>query len=198
MYKKFDDPNPKVDQSGSKISGAFDFAVMRSAIMGVMNEVLGGTAGTGYVTAGCEGGSSSGVQTANPVIVKIDGVAYTITAQNNIPMPTSGTTQGVNQIVQGTQGTNTVCKYLIYAGTSGSAFVAQGNIVDKGDTIKNYANAAAAALDAKLPDLPDYSVALGYLQLNTPVAAKAVIQTGTLSTMGTVAYTDLFNMPVGI
>ena len=183
--KKFDDPNVAVDQSFGKLND-FDWLAMRRALQAITNCVLQGTAGTGaFVTAGCTGGASSGVKIANPVDVKIDGIKYTIASQDNIPVAPAGT-----------QGTNTVAKYLIYAGTDGSAYCTQGNIVDKGDSIKAYASAAAAALDAKLPTLPKNAVALGYCQIQAPAAVAVAYQVGTLSTAGTISYVDLISMPM--
>ena len=184
--QKFDDPNPAVDQSFGKIKSAFPWEELRRALQAITNCVLQGTAGTGpLLTAGCTTGSTTGVQIAVPVDVKIDGIKYTIAAQNNIPIDPAGT-----------QGTNTVAKYLIYAGTNGSAYCTQGNIVDKGDAVKAYASAAIAALDAKLPTLPDNCVALGYLQLQAPAAVAAAYRTGTVSTAGTCTYVDLLSMPM--
>ena len=184
-YKKFDEANRKVDASSKKMYGAFPWEAMRRALQGITNCVLQGTAGTGaFLTAGCSGGSTTGGQITTPIDVCIDGIKYAIAAQNNIPMP----------LWDGTQGTNTVAKYLFYAGTDGTALIAgPGNIVDKG----LYVAVADAYAAAKLPDLPDNCVALGELRLTTTATgAVTTPRVGTVSTMGTAVYTDFIHMPM--
>ena len=183
-YKKFDDPNSKVDQSARKVYGAWPVEAMRRAIQGVSNRVLGGTAGTGYspVTAGIAKGTI-GALFANTVAVVINGVICTLAAQDNIRMP------------YGTQGKNTVAKYLISTtGTSGTCIATgPGNVVSKAD----YATVALANAAAKLPDLPDGACALGYVQVNAPTLTDIVYAVSSVfdTTGGTAAYTDLLCMP---
>jgi hypothetical protein len=92
----------------------------------------------------------------------------------------------------GTQGSNTVAKYLVYVGTDGTAAVTgPGNVVLKTD----YATQALAEAACKLPDLPDNSCALGYLLLNAPTASPVYRKQQTLGTGGTTAYVNLQFMP---
>lgn len=186
-YKKFDDADRKVDASVKKMYSAFPMEELRRALQGITNCVLQGTAGTGaFITAGCTGGATSGGKITYPIDVCIDGIKYALAAQDNIPMPAWSPA--------GTQGSNTVAKYLFYAGTDGTAYIAgPGNVIDKG----LYTTLAAAEAAAKLPDLPDNCVALGYLKLNAPYADDIPTpRIGTVSTMGTAAYGDFIHMPM--
>ena len=180
-YKKFDDPNVKVDQS--KFKGySIPLEVVRRAIQGISNRVIGGSNGTqGHlITAGCANGSTGGVQIANAITVLINGVQHSIAAGDNLRMPA------------GTQGSNTVAKYLISTqGTSGTV-TGPGNTIDKG----LYASATLAAAAASLPDLPDGHCAVGYLTLNAPEALDVVMNAATLGgTQGTSSYVNLMCMP---
>jgi hypothetical protein len=199
--KKFDDADTSVNQSANKVYDALPNAAIRRAIQSVTNRVLGGTAGTGRlpVLAGCTLGSTAGFIFASDVGVVRNGVASTCA----IPAAT-----GLYFAKLGTMGTNTVAKFLIATldGTSGTV-IGPGNIVDKG----NYASATLAAAAAKLPDLPDTGVALGYVTLDAPAATVLVLtdgattaaaslgyKIGTGGTAGTAAYVDLMNMPLDL
>jgi hypothetical protein len=187
-YKKFDDPATDVNDSRRKVYDAFPMAPIRRALQGITNRVIGGTNGTQgpLVVAGCALGTTQGFKTANNVTCIINGVQSTCIAQDNLYMP------------KGTQGTNTVAKYLICtgAGTSGT-IIGPGNVIDKAD----YATVALANAAAKLPDLPDGYCALGYVTLNAPEATvlafarSAGYVVGTGGTAGTAAYVDLNCMP---
>jgi hypothetical protein len=187
-YKKFDDPTANVDDSKHKVYKAFPKTSERRALQGIANRVIGGTNGTQgpLVTAGCALGTTAGFKTANNVSCLINGVQSIAIAQDNLNMP------------PGTQGTNTVAKYLISTGTGTSGTVSgPGNVVDKGD----YATVALAAAACKLPDLPDGHCALGYVTLNAPEATVLEFQDdagyilGTGGTAGTATYVDLNCMP---
>jgi hypothetical protein len=199
--KKFDDADPKVDASVMKTNDAFPKEGWRRAIQGITNRVLGGTAGTGRlaVTAGCAVGSTVGFIFASDVGVVRNGVASTCA----IPAAT-----GLYFGKLGTMGTNTVAKFLIATvdGTSGTV-IGPGNIIHKED----YSTVALAAAAAKLPDLPDTGVALGYVTLNAPASTVLVLtdgatttaaslgyKIGTGGTAGTAAYVDLMNMPLDL
>jgi hypothetical protein len=184
-YPKFDDPTKKVDQSSRKVYGASQSEAIRRAIQGIANRVVGGTSGTGLfpnVTAGVAKGTI-GALFANQVDVVINGVVKTLAAQDNIRMP------------YGTQGKNTVAKYLISSnGTSGTVVATgPGNVVSKAD----YATIALANTAAKLPDLPDGHCALGYVQVNAPTLTDIVFAVSSVfdTTGGTASYTDLLCMP---
>jgi hypothetical protein len=187
--RKFDDPARKVDAAVRTVNDAFWNSPMRRALSGISNRVLGGTSGTGWfpnVTATVADGSTGGIKTTTAVTVVIDGVAVVVAAQDNLKMP------GASSEFTGTQGSNTVAKYLICcAGTAGT-IVGPGNIINKAD----YATVALANAATKLPELPAGSCALGYALFNTPAASDVVVSScGLLSTAGTVAYTDLICMP---
>jgi len=183
--KKFDDADPKVDQAGRKVYGAFPFEAIRRAVQGIANRVIGTTSGTasssGYLKlAGC-GTGGTGVAIANTVVVLINGQYSTCIAQDPLTLP------------DGSQGSNTVAKYLICTSTGTSATcIGPGNVVDKGD----YASATLAAAAAKLPDLPDGYCALGYVTLNAPAASAITYRGhGTIGSQGTTSFTDLVCMP---
>jgi len=186
-YAKFDDPNVKVDGSQMKAYGAFWLATQRRALQGISNRLINGTAGTQTFLTAIVGAASGtgGISTTNAVTAVMDGAVYTIAAQAAVAITAT------------TMGTNTVAKFLVYAGTNGSVFVSgPGNVVDKGDSVKAYASAAAAALDAKLPDLPDGYCALGWCQIQGPVASKVIFPMTAIGTCGTVTYGDLVCMPL--
>ena len=181
-YRKFDEPNINVDQSGRKVY-ATPVEKFRRAIQGIANRVIGGTAGTGYVPvlAGLTDGGTGGVKIANTVAVIINGIFSTCVVQDNLKMPAV------------TMAANTVAKFLVCtaAGTSGTV-IGPGNVVSKAD----YANATLAAAAAQLPDLPDGYCALGMLTLNAPAASAIVLAScGKPGTAGTAAYQDLGCMP---
>ena len=182
-YKKFDDPDEKVSQAARKVYDATQSEALRRAIQGISNRVIGGSNGTQgpLITAGCADGSTGGVQIANALTVLINGVKSSVIAQDNLRMPA------------GTQGSNTVAKYLICtgSGTSGTC-IGPGNVVDKAD----YDSATLAAAACKLPDLPDGYCAVGYLTLNAPTALDVVMNAAALGgTQGTSSYVDLMCMP---
>jgi hypothetical protein len=184
-YAKFDDPAKKVDQSARKVYGATWNDAMRRAIQGITNRVIGGTSGTGFFpenTAAIAKGTV-GALFATTVQVVINGVVTKLAAQDNIRMP------------YGTQGKNTVAKFLICSnGTSGTVIATgPGNVVSKAD----YATIALATAAAKLPDLPDDHVALGYVTVNAPTLTDIVYAVASVfdTTGGTASYTDLICMP---
>jgi hypothetical protein len=187
--KKFDDPERKVDPAVRKIYGAFPKEDWRRALQGITNRQLGTAAGTGYnpTLAVLADGGTGGIKTTNQTSVVINGAVSSCIAQDNLKMP------GASADFTGTQGANTVAKYLVCtaAGTSGT-IIGPGNIISKAD----YSTIALANAAAKLPDLPDGYCALGYATFNTPTASAVVVSScGLLSTAGTVAYVDLICMP---
>lgn len=195
-YKKFDDPDSKVDTSALKVYNAMWDTRMRRAIQGVANRVLGGTAGTGYAPtlAGCAIGGSAGFKTTRNVTVVCNGAASTCLLADNLFFS-----------AQSTMGTNTVAKFLICttAGT-GPQVIGPGNIIHKED----YASATLAAAAAKIPDLVDGECALGYVTLHAPASTVLVLTAaastaaaalgyaiGGGGTAGTAAYVDVLCMP---
>jgi hypothetical protein len=192
-YKKFDDPDPKVNQSIGKGYDAFPMEAIRRAIQAVANRVISGTGGT-YTLAGAGSGASAGFAFASPVKVSINGVMSTVAAQGNLLFGSLGT-----------MGTNTVAKFLICTkdGTSGTV-VGPGNVVSKND----YASATLAAAAAKIPDLPDGAAPLAYVTLQAPATTVLVLTGGATTaaanlgyilgsngTAGTATYVDLVCMP---
>jgi hypothetical protein len=163
-------------QTNSKVKDAFHKASERTALRGIANRILGGTSGTAaYYGVGLAIGTAAvtGVGWTNPVSAVIDGVKVDIASTLNIAIPAS----------LGTQPTNTFCKYLVYnMGTSGTGFIAKGN-------------EALTAAAAKLPDLPDGGVALGYFQVNSTAGAWTA-GTGMDSAGATITYQDLICMPI--
>lgn len=195
-YKKFDEPDDKVDASAMKIHGAVTNEALRRALQGIANRVLGGTAGTGYIPtlAGAAVGGSAGFLTAMPVAVVRDGIRTTANATNNMLFGKLGTLAA-----------NEVAKFLICTvnGTSGTV-IGPGNIVSKAD----YASATLAAAACKLPDLPDGACALASVTLSAPATTVLVLTDGastaaaslgyligTGGTAGTATYQDLVCMP---
>ena len=189
-YPKFDDPAKKVDASGRKVYG-IPREDIRRAFQGITNRVIGltaaGTAGTGHLAlAGLTLGATAGVKIGHAITVVINGIQSDVIAQDNLRYP------------PGTQGTNTVAKYLVCTstGTSGTV-IGPGNVVLKSD----HADATTAAVAAKLPDLPDGYCALGYVTLQAPAATALAFGegvgfvTGTGGTAGTATYTNLSCMP---
>lgn len=198
-YKKFDDPASKVDDSRMKLNDNFQYEGIRRAIQGISNRVLGGTSGTGSTVAlaGCAAGGSAGFKIASDLAVTRNGVVSLVAAQDNLLFQKTST-----------MGTNTVAKFLIASldGTSATN-IGPGNIIDKGA----YANATLAAAAAKLPDLPDGGVALGYVTLNAPAATVLVLTDGATTaaarlgyvlgaagTTGTAAYVSVVHMPLNL
>lgn len=189
-YPKFDDPGKSVDQKGSHVY-AIPLEAHRRAIQSVANRVVGltagGTAGTGMLAVANLGlGGSAGVKINAAVTVVINGVQSAVIAQDNLQYPA------------GTQGTNTVAKYLVSTGSGTSGTVTgPGNVVLK----SAYATTALAIAAAKLPDLPDGNCALGFVTLSAPEATSLAFGqsigyiTGTGGTAGTATYTNLVCMP---
>lgn len=190
MYKKFDDPALKRDDSRMKVPN-FQLEPWRRALQGLVNRVIGDAAATACTTAVCAT-AATGVATTVEVKVAINGCEYNIVASGNINLGT-GAYSGANlENGKGTMGTNCVTKFLIYGGTDGTAHVTgPGNIIEK----KDYATAALAAAECRLPDLPDNCVALGSLLLQGPEAAGADFSVGGAGTMGTCTFTNFYNMP---
>lgn len=194
-YKKFDDPDTKVNASVNKVNDAFPMEAIRRALQGISNRVTGGTAGTGIITlAGAGTSGTGGFQTTMDVGVVRNGIRSTCAATANMLFGTLGTL-----------GTNKVTKFLLCTidGTSGTC-IGPGNIVDKGD----YATATLAAAACKLPDLPDGACALASVTLNAPAdtvlvltdgasTAAAVLgyALGTGGSSGTATFQDLVCMP---
>jgi len=196
-YRKFDDPDTKVDDSRAKVYGAFPNEAIRRAIQGVSNRVIGGTNGTQgpLIDATCGIGGSAGFKVGSGVSVVRDGVVSAVAVTDNLLFSKLGT-----------MGTNTVAKFLICTtdGTSATC-IGPGNVVSKSD----YASATLAAAAAKLPDLPDGACALGYVTLQAPAATVLVLTDGATtaaanlgyaigggSTAGTATYVDLVCMPL--
>jgi len=197
-YKKFDDADPKVDNSSKKVFGAFNNEAIRRAIQSISNRVWAGTSATaGQLLSGsCGIGGTTGFKVGSGLYLVRDGVLSTLAAQDNLYFSKLGT-----------MGTNTVAKFLICSadGTSATC-IGPGNVVDKG----NYASATLAAAAAKLPDLPDGAVAVGYVTLHAPAATVLVLTAGDTTataslgytigsgsgTKGTATYVQLVNMPL--
>jgi hypothetical protein len=198
-YKKFDDPNTKVDDSRNKINDNFMNSAVRLAIQGIANRVLGGTSGTGSTVAlaGCAAGGTVGFKTASDVAIVHNGVYALVAAKDNLYFGTCGTLAA-----------NTVAKFLICSVDGGAATnIGPGNVVSKAD----YASATLAAAAAKLPDLPSGGVALGYVTLHAPALTQLVLTDGATTaaarlgygigaagTTGTATYVDLMNMPLNL
>ena len=195
-YKKFDAPDPKVNQSQMKVYDAVPIEALRRALQGISNRVLGGTAGTGYcpVMAGCAIGTTAGFRVTNNISVVRNGAVGTCLLADNLFFAE-----------QGTMGTNTVAKFLICttAGT-GPQIIGPGNIIDKGD----YSTPALGAAAAKIPDLVDGECALGYVTLHAPAATVLVLTASATTTAaglgyaigggdtaGTATYVDVVCMP---
>ena len=184
-YKKFDDPNAKVNAAVRKVFDAFPKDALRRALEGISNRHLCGTSATGWfpnVTSGLADGGTGGIKTATAVTVVINGKPYVIAAGDNLKMPST-------QI-----GTNCVTYYLISTqGTSGTVS-GPGNIILKSD----YATPALAAAACKLPDLPAGHCVLGKFLFHAPAAGTNLnpADFGKPSTAGTGAYTDLICMPI--
>ena len=189
-YKKFDDPNVKVDNSQFSVYDAFAKEPFRRALMSIMNRVIAGTSGTGNfpgVTSTVAKATTAGVKTTTQVLAVINGVVNVIPALDNMALPS------------GTQGKNTVAKYLVVSyGTSGTygtagTIVGPGNVVSKAD----YATVTLANAAAKLPDPPEHTVVLGYVQVNAPTLTDIVFADDSAldTTGGTAVYGDLMNLP---
>jgi hypothetical protein len=180
---KFDDPDKKVDASVNKIE-VFENTAQRRAFQGIMNGVLG-TTGLIWLGAGIGTAGSAGFKINNTVSILINGIMTTAAAEDNLFMP------------EGTQGTSTAAKYLIaHNGTSGTV-VGPGNVINMND----YSTVALASAAAKLPDLPDGMVALGYVNVCAPSATilafsnDAGFAVGKTGTTGTGTFVDLACMP---
>jgi hypothetical protein len=179
-YKKFDDPNTKVNPSNKNVYQAFLKEEMRRALQGITNRVSLGGAGTDGANVG--EGSTGGFACTNVSVLVINGLKATASAaQDNLKM------------TAGTMASNSVCKFLICStGGTAATVIGPANIVSKAD----YSTVALANAAAKLPDLPDGYCALGYALFNTPTASAVVLNScGLLSTAGTVAFYDLITMP---
>jgi len=184
-YTKFDAKVDSVDDSRHLVYDAFRKESMRRALQGIANRVLtgtGGTNGTNTIGAVCATGTTAGVKTTSPVTAIINGARVAVAAQDNVELP------------KFTLPISSVAKLLIYANSGGTAGVTSpGNIL----AVADYDSAAAAGSAAKLPDLPDNCVALGYFLITGPAVAVA-FDTGQVlntATTGTAAFTDLFCMP---
>jgi hypothetical protein len=191
-YRKFDDPALNRDDSRQKVkTGGFFREPWLRGLQGIVNRVIGDAAATACTTAVCAT-AATGVATTVEVKVAINGCEYNIVASGNINLGTGAYSGDNLEFGKGTMGTNCVTKFLIYGGTDGTAHVAgPGNIVQK----KDYATAALAAAECRLPDLPENCVALGSLLLQGPEAAGANFSVGGAGTMGTCTFTNFYNMP---
>lgn len=192
-YRKFDDPSLDRDNSQMKAkSGRFgNWEAFLRALQGLNNRVIGDAAATACTTAVCAT-AATGVATTVEVKVSINGCEYNIVASGNLNLGTGAYSGDNLELGKGTMGANCVTKFLVYGTTAGVAQVAgPGNIVDKDD----YATAALAAAECKLPDLPENCVALGSMLLQGPYAAGANFSIGGAGTMGTCTFTNFYNMP---
>lgn len=191
MYRKFDDANLASDDSRLKVKPSFPKEAWLRALQGMNNRVIGDAAATACTTAVCAT-AATGVATTVEVKVSINGCEYNIAASGNINLGTGGLSGANLANGKGTMGTNCVTKFLVYGTTAGYAYVTgPGNIVEK----KNYATAALAAAECKLPDLPENAVALGSLLLQGPAAVGVNFSVGGAGTMGTCTFTNFYNMP---
>ena len=180
-YKKFDDPTAAVDQSPRKVYDAFPVEVVRRALQGVLNRVVGGGAGgegtalVANLCASCGTGgdnASAGLGVGNTLYVIVNGVYGTRGTAGNYTLPA------------GTQGANTFVKYLI-----------SGPINSTAGTV-SMGNEGATEAKAKLPDCPDGHVALGYMLFAT--TAGTAWNRGTncvVGGIGTASYVNLLHMP---
>ena len=192
-YRKFDDAPLSADNKQMQMkTGGFFKEPWRRALQGIVNRVIGGTAGTSLVTAACGTGTTTGVKTATSVNASINGVSVAIAALDNINIGTGAYCGNNLELGKGTMGTNCVTKFLIFAGSDGVAQVTgPGNIVDKG----GYASATLAAAACKLPELPENCVALGYMLMHGPEATGVNFSVGLAGTMGTCTFGDFIHMP---
>lgn len=177
-YKRFDDPNPNVDQ-GFVLNDAFPEQSQRRSLASVLNRIAyGGGAGTATSTfaSGCGTGSTGGVKVANNLTVIINGRWGTSAAVDNIWLPA------------GTQGAASYCKYLISVGLGTSGTITAGN-------------EGTSSTNAHFPTLPDNQVAVGYFEYaaNGTVGWARnpgwVITGQGAATSGTATFYDLVSLP---
>jgi hypothetical protein len=189
-YKKFDDASAKVSQAQFSVYAALKDEAIRRVFQTFVNRVIAGTTGTGNypgVTAVVAKAGTAGVKTTTQVLAVINGVVNVIPALDNMQLPS------------GTQGKNTVAKYLVVSyGTSGTygtagTIVGPGNVISKAD----YATVALANAACKLPDPPEHTVVLGYVQVNAPTLTDIVFADDSAldTTGGTAVYGDLMCLP---
>ena len=180
-YKKFDDANLNVSQAPRKVYNAIPVESVRRALQGAYNRVLCGTHGTATLAdwrASCgTGGAGTGVGVSGQLFVVVNGI-----------LGTRGTAASYN-LPAGTQAAATIVKYLI-----------SGPINSTAGTV-TAGNESATTAGAKLPDLPDGHVALGYMLYtgngtvgwnrgaNAPAGQAA-------ATSGTATFVDLMHMPL--
>lgn len=177
-YKKFDDPNVKVDPTNKGVYDAFLHEEMRRALQGITNRVA---LGVGTEGAAVAVGGTGGIKVTNEVVIVINGLKQTANAQDNLKM------------TAGTMASNSVAKFLVAStGGAGGTVIGPANIVSKDD----YATVALAQAAAKLPDLPDGYCALGYMLFDTfPTTGVTLNSCGLPSSAGTAAFYDLVAMP---
>jgi hypothetical protein len=184
--KKFDAADISVSDAPKKVYQAIWNDATRRAIQSITNRVLHtGQAGTATSTYfGFVGtGSTCGAQIIAAMTVAINGRVGTAYARDNMRMP------------DGTQAVNTWVKYLISTGFGTSGTITMGN-------------EGASSTAARLPNLPDGHVAIGYMEYNTTSGAYGRLGGGTAgaynilgfggvapSTCGTHAFTHLVHMP---
>lgn len=113
------------------------------------------------------GGTSTKIKIAVATMFCINGLAYKKSVTDNITI-TAGTEQALA----------TFAKYLVSLNTSGTVTVTQGN-------------AAATAVLALLPALPDDNAPVGYFQVETGGAITFTAGTTDLSGDVTVTYVDI-------
>lgn len=183
-YKKFDDAPASASDTYRTLFEANFNAAMRRAVQSVANRVLtgtGGTSGTGMESRPAIG-DQAGVKLPFPLIMTINGYVGTAAAQDNILLP------------KGTQGSNTWVKYLIAAKFGTAATLVAGN-------------EGASSTAAKLADLPDGYVGVGYMEYNTTSGKLLRWGAGTAgscskvslfypATNGTASFVSLLHMPM--
>lgn len=185
-YKKFDDANVAVSQTGTRVYDATHLQALRRALQGISNRVLGGTNGAGPVAAAGAAvhiGNTHGLDTTNPVTIILNGKAQDVAALTDVHIPS------------GTQEALTATKFLLSVGTAGTGVITMGNVV----TIADYASNTAALAACKLPELPDGHCPLGYAthlngSLDRTWSGASLFDAGS-GTGGTTGYVDLFCMP---
>jgi len=184
--RKFDDAPVGSRTDKNKGMDATWHESFRRVVRSLNSRVLGGagTWGTaGIDTAGLAAGTSGtkGIKVGSSIDYTIDGVVYSLAADNDIAIPAS----------LGEQAEDTFCKYLVSVGTNGTAAASAGGVtITKGNTVEDLA-------DAKLPDLPEEQCAIGYFTVNTTggysyTAGVTSIDDANIA----VTYADLVSMPM--
>ncbi len=183
------------DASQKKINQVFENGAQAHALRQMNCRVLSGDGvpGTGCGLAAGSNGASQ-IKTGTLIVYTIDGRAYSLagTSYINFPAFANPTQVGVLEGPWATQGTGSVCKYLISVGTDGTAASGAGGItVSQG-------NFATSASEAKLPDCPDGNCAIGYVQITTTTAGFVPGTTAINAAWVTDVYVDLLTMPASL